>query len=67
GRTAAHLGTDNDHVDVVRRLLDKGAFVDPHDDAGYTPLHDAIGKGHLDVAKLLANRGADVDARTVDG
>lgn len=40
------------HLDVVQLLLQSGAAVSAVDNAGYTPLHWAAGKGHDKVVEV---------------
>lgn len=65
-------------VDVLRRLLDAGAPVDARDDAGRTPLAQALASAHyrseddavarlIAVFDLLVQRGAQAQARGHDG
>lgn len=61
GRTALSQAAEAGHLDVVRALLDAGAWVDPHDDYDTceTPLIAAARSGHLDIVRLLCAAGAD--------
>lgn len=65
-------------VDVLRRLLDAGAPVDRRNDAGRTPLAEALASAHyrseddgatrlIAVFDLLVRRGAQAQARGRDG
>ncbi|KAL9610192.1 MAG: hypothetical protein Q9167_005096 [Letrouitia subvulpina] len=67
GKTALHLGAENNHLNVVKLLLEHDS--DPHarSDGGWTALHNAADKGHCEVASLLLNRNADVNAMTSSG
>jgi uncharacterized protein len=51
----------NNHFDVARLLLDRGANVDFRDDFGWTALIEASCGSHVDVIQLLLDRGANVD------
>lgn len=45
-------------LEVTNFILNCGAFVDPQDAAGKTPLMSACGYNSVDVVKLLVDRGA---------
>ena len=51
------------HVDVARRLLERGADISAQDEDGSTPLHCASRNGHLNVARMLVECGADISAQ----
>jgi ankyrin repeat protein len=61
--TALHRAAQNDHPDVVKLLLDRGATVDSSNARGETPLMLAAGNNRTAVVRLLLERGADVSAR----
>ncbi|CAH1401021.1 unnamed protein product [Nezara viridula] len=48
-----HYACENDHVEVVKLLLDSGANKSSADINGTTPLHIACRKGLLPIAELL--------------
>ena len=50
-------------VDLMERLISKGADVDVRAYLGLTALHQAASMGRLDAAKLLIDHGADLNAR----
>ena len=52
----------NEHEEVARMLLERGADPRARDRDGTTPLHEAAKGGNLAVARLLLERGADVHA-----
>lgn len=53
--------------DLAGLLIDRGAKIDPRDDAGKTPLLWAAYHGHLDLVKKLLDHHADIDARDTSG
>lgn len=54
-------------VDCVRALLDAGAFVDPTNQSGLTPLLDAALSGHANVVSVLLAANADVTVTDSSG
>ncbi|KAF7106414.1 hypothetical protein CFC21_107148 [Triticum aestivum] len=48
-------------VQVMRYLLDRGAYPAVHDDNGSTPLHYAAEEGHCEAVRLLLSKGVPVD------
>ena len=59
--TAMHAATYSGHLDVVRALLEAGAFVDTQDEDGMTPLLLAAFWGHATLVEALLDAGADRD------
>ncbi|GAW10689.1 hypothetical protein ANO14919_000240 [Xylariales sp. No.14919] len=58
-RVTLHMAARGDSVDLVRRLLDKGAVVNhPMQGQLSIPLHYACYRGYADAAKILANCGS---------
>ena len=53
-----------DHIGVVKVLLDRGATVDATDGGKWTALHIAASNGHTEVVKVLLGKGASIDAIT---
>jgi ankyrin repeat protein len=69
GFSAIHNAVDNQHHDVVVKLLDTGVDVDLRITKEYevtTPLHRACAKLDLELAKILVERGADINAVAAD-
>lgn len=62
GRTPLHHAAGNNHLDIIRYLLDSGANIEAADSRGNTPLLSAIWGNHLSAVKLLAERGANLKA-----
>ena len=67
--TALHAAAGNGHLEVVRLLLEAGAFCDEATkDEGATPLILAAQNGRLEVLHMLLEAGASCDkAATDDG
>lgn len=67
GNTLLHLALDNNHEELARLLLQKGANPDVADNAGWKPLATAARDGPLllPLAELLLEHGANVDAINV--
>jgi hypothetical protein len=61
--TPLRLATEDDHLAVVRVLLDGGANIEAIDRDGGTSLHRAAVKGEDKTVGLLLERGANPDAR----
>lgn len=61
GRTALHYAAINPGPATVRVLLTHGANADLQDDAGVTPLHEAINHGNHEVLSCMIEHGAEVN------
>jgi len=61
GKTALHYAADEEHLDLVRYLLQAGANVNAADERwiGNTPLTNVAGSCSLELARLLIDAGAD--------
>jgi ankyrin repeat protein len=55
--------SEDDTLDLVKLLLDRGAVVNEANDHGITPLHGAAYKGANKVVQFLVDRGADLAAK----
>ena len=61
--TPLYLACDQNHISIVRELLDRGADVEDNaTDDGHSCLHTASFHGFLDIVRELIARGADIDA-----
>jgi uncharacterized protein len=47
------------HVQVVSRLLERGASINAQDDEGFTPLMNACQNRHVEVVRILIQKKAD--------
>lgn len=59
GLTALHAAADRGNADVVRLLLDSGAFGEARDYRRRTPLVYAVVAGRAEIVSMLLARGAD--------
>lgn len=50
-------------IDLVKKCLDNGQYVDCKDNFGDTPLSNAVAKGNLEMVRLLLDRNANVHQR----
>ncbi len=60
--TALHLAVVENHVDVIRLLVESGANIEAHTRFSRTPLFIAALSGQLEAAMALVDCGAVVDA-----
>jgi hypothetical protein len=67
GRTALHDASVNDHLQVVKLLLQRGADVRVMNQFGDTSLHEAGRWGHLEVVRLLLDNQADMSMTNQHG
>ncbi len=64
GESALMIAALRGHLDIVGRLLKKGADVNK---TGWTPLHYASSNGHLEIMNLLLENHAYIDAESPNG
>ncbi|MBN1827534.1 MAG: ankyrin repeat domain-containing protein, partial [Deltaproteobacteria bacterium] len=60
GRTPLHWAAEQNNVESVSLLIDKGADVNDKDSNFTTPLHIASSNGYYEIARLLVENGADI-------
>ena len=63
GRSALQAAAENNHLEIVKMLLTRGADVNiPAPAKGYTALQVACLRVHYELVKYLLDQGADVNA-----
>ena len=67
GQTALMWAVSEQHVDVARTLVERGADVTARSDSGFTPLMFAARSGDLELTRLLLDSDADVNTSAADG
>ena len=67
GATSLHITAEYGYKEIVKLLIDAGAYVHEKDKNGSTPLHDAALNGQKEIAELLIDKGADVNAKNKFG
>ena len=68
--TAMHLGAEGgmeEHQELMRALIGRGADLEAADQFGWTPLHAAASRGHAEMVCLLLEAGASAAASDEDG
>lgn len=61
--TPLHLACENNHIEIMKLLIEYGAFINEVDKWKNTPLHIAVNKGFKDAVLLLLGNGAVVNVR----
>ena len=59
--TPLHAAAEQDHLDIAKLLIDRGARMDLRELNGWTPLVRASFKTYKEVVKLLRRYGARCD------
>lgn len=71
GTTAMHWAARNNHAEMLKVMIDKGADIhiteDEPAEAGNTPLHTACIYGSVDAARMLVASGADDTMQNMSG
>ena len=60
GQTPLYMAAKQGHLEVLARLLERGAHVNAVDNDGDTPIFVASQEGNLEVMELLIKNGADI-------
>lgn len=67
GKTALHIATAHDRVDIVQLLLQHDAAVSACSDGGWTPLHNACDKGCVEIVQILLREKAHINSQLLNG
>ncbi|KAJ5574827.1 hypothetical protein N7450_008726 [Penicillium hetheringtonii] len=67
GKTALHIATAHDRVDIVQLLLQHDANVNACSDGGWTPLHNACDKGCVEIVQILLREKAHINSQLLNG
>jgi uncharacterized protein len=67
GFTALTGAVSQNHNEVARMLVEKGANVNYSYEGGFTPLIHAAHAGNFELVKLLLEKGADPNAKSGEG
>lgn len=59
--TPLHCAAHNGHIEIVKCLVDNGAYINAKDICGNTPLHCAAHDGHIEIVKYLIDNGAYIN------
>lgn len=63
GAAALHAAVAQNHVDIIKILIENGADVNQLDSVRRTPLHIAASLGYDEAASLLLAKGAEVNVK----
>ncbi|CAN0396846.1 unnamed protein product, partial [Ectocarpus sp. 12 AP-2014] len=62
-RSVLHVAAEEEHVDIMRAVVERGANVEALDDDHNTPLHLAAFFNRVEAIDLLLEAGANIEAR----
>jgi ankyrin repeat protein len=67
GRGPLHVAAARCCTNVIKVLLQKGAYIELKGRTGETPLHVAAQEGCVEGVTMLLNKGADINSRDNEG
>jgi ankyrin repeat protein len=56
-----HIACEKGHLNIVKELINAGAYIDELNEYLQTPLHIVCKSGHLNIVQELINAGADAN------
>ena len=59
-KTALHFAAQNDEVEMIKSMIERGLPVNAEDNDGWTPLHEAAYYGSEGAAKVLTEKGDEL-------
>ena len=62
-----YVAAKNNSIEVMKLLIENGAYIDGLNDQGETPLYIAVVNNALESTKLLIEKGADIDVIPEEG
>ncbi|XP_022689906.1 tankyrase-1-like [Varroa jacobsoni] len=65
-RAPLHYAAQLERLDILKLLIDNGAFVNSSDAVGLSPLHISVFRGRLENVKFLIKSGARLNAKSVE-
>lgn len=65
--TPLHRACYNNHIDVIKYLLSRGADIHAESREGWKPLHSAAHWSQTEAAALLIEAGADINCKSHSG
>lgn len=66
GKCALFWASNNGNIELVRKLLGKGAQVNNAALSAIFPLHAAAARGHVEIVEILLDAGAEINAPNFD-
>ncbi|CAG8435088.1 2929_t:CDS:1 [Ambispora gerdemannii] len=67
GQTNLHIACQQNNLEAVKDLIDRGADINAQDNSDWTPLHEAAYAGHIEIVDYLLENGARVNAVDQEG
>ena len=61
-----HEAVKEGNLDLVKRLIERGASINAKDESSTTPLYLAVDRGQKDVVLFLIQKGANVNVSCAD-
>ncbi|VDN58961.1 unnamed protein product [Dracunculus medinensis] len=67
GETRMHEAARGGDTNLLRTMIELGYDLNPRDEGGWTPLHEAVGALQVENVHILLESGARVDIRSNEG
>ena len=67
GNSYLHSAIIDNHTELVRYILEKGADVNKQNNDGDTSLHLALKSGNMEMIKIIMNKKPDLDIPNKEG